>query len=188
MPLTSQPISIPSSTNCWRQRVAAFFWPWGNCGFALMRVSVANLPLITLKITPLIENNFKFNKWGNGHIVPAAYFNCMETKWSRMSSLVTVVTLCPSWHMWSQHNYHKLARGTPGPTKNRYYKAIFPILLPVTRGTLVQPKVGIIWSFSQNYYQLPSKWTNFNFDPIFTGQQSDCKTCVLRCASPQVKM
>ena len=53
---------------------------------------------------------------------------------------------------------------------------------------LVQPKIGILWSYSQNYYQLPCTWTDFNIDQILTGQQSDCKTCVLRCAPPQVKM
>ena len=40
-----------------------------------------------------------YNKWGNGHTVPAANFYCMETKCSNMSSVVTVVTLSHSCHM-----------------------------------------------------------------------------------------
>ena len=70
--------------------------------------------------------------------------------WSQLSHLVIVVT-CD--HI--KHNCHRLARVTPGPTKNRYYMAIFPNYYQLAKVPLVQPKIGIIWPFSQNYNQLP---------------------------------
>ena len=73
-------------------------------------------------------------------------------------------TLVPLYQPKSRYHmviFPKLSSDTPVPLLqpiSRYCMVIYPKLSSDTLVPLFQPKVGIKWSFSQNYHQLPILW------------------------------
>ena len=91
--------------------------------------------------------------WPNlSHVVTPVTCGHMCHMWSHLSHLVTFITYGHTCHMWSclSLKYHKLPK------------------VP-----LVQPKTGIIWSYSQNYNRLP-KYPNIHQEHADHFFQNNC--------------